>query len=475
VSCEACQLSKHHHVPFPSRVVSRVSHPFELVHSDIWGPMNIASNKFHYFVTFVDDFSRMTWLFLMKNRSKLFSIFQIFRNMIKTQFSQKIRILRSDNAKEYTSSSFASYLSDKGIIHQTSCAHTPQQNGAAERKNRHLLDVVRCLLIHMHVPKHFWSDAVLTANYLINWMPSSVLNGASPHSLLYSSSTPFALPLKVFGCVCYVHNLGPGYDKLDPHSTKYVFLGYSTTQKGYRCYSSVLHRYFTSVDVTFVESLSYFPIDVSSKVSTLEPNVSSVPLPVPYLSKPIMLPPRASAPLQVYTRRTSALAPPPSSVPSSDPLPPASDSLPIALRKGTRSCTTKHPINQFVSTNSLSPSHSCFISHLSTVSTPKTVQDALFDSGWRQAMELEMKALHQNGTWELVPLPPSKKTVGCKWVYTVKFNPDGSVERLKACLVAKGYTQTYGIDYDETFSPVAKISSVRILISLAANLNWPLF
>jgi hypothetical protein len=189
VSCEACQLSKHHHVPFSSRVVSRVSYPFELVHYDIWGPMNIASNKFHYFLTFVDDFSRMTWLFLMKNCSKLFSIFQIFRNTIKTQFSQKIRILRSDNAKEYTSSSFASYLFDKGIIHQTLCAHTPQQNGVAECKNCHLLDVVHCLLIHMHVPKHFWSDAVLTANYLINRMPSSILDGASPHSLLYSSTT----------------------------------------------------------------------------------------------------------------------------------------------------------------------------------------------------------------------------------------------------------------------------------------------
>ena len=114
--------------------------------------MNIASNKFHYFVTFMDDFSCMTWLFLMKNLSKLFSIFQIFHNMIKTQFSRKIHILHYDNAKEYTSSSFASYLSHKGIIHQTSCAYTPQQNGVVEYKNRHLLDVVRCPLIHMYVP-----------------------------------------------------------------------------------------------------------------------------------------------------------------------------------------------------------------------------------------------------------------------------------------------------------------------------------
>jgi hypothetical protein len=219
--------------------------------------MNIASNKFHYFVTFVDTFSRMTWLFLMKDRSELFSVFQIFCNMIKIQFSQKICILYFDNAKEYTYSSFAFYLSDKGIIHQISCAHTPQQNGVAKRKNCHLLDVVHCLLIHMHVPKHFWSDAILTANYVINWMPSSILDGASPHSLIYSSSPPFALLFKVFGCVSYVHNLGLGYDKLDPPFTKCVILGNSTTQKGYRCYSPVLRHYFISTDVMFVE---FFPI-----------------------------------------------------------------------------------------------------------------------------------------------------------------------------------------------------------------------
>ena len=90
-------------------------------------------------------------------------------------------------------------------------------------------------------------------------------------------------------------------------------------------------------------------------------------------------------------------------------------------------------------------------------------------------MEEEMTALHHNGTWDLVPLPSRKRTIGCRWVYTVKFHPDGYVERLKVRLVAKGFTQTYGVDYKETFSPVAKISSVRILIFLADNLDWPLF
>ena len=112
----------------------------------------------------------------MKNRSELFSHFRAFCAKIHTQFHVYVQNLRSDNAKEYVSEQFQSFMLQHGILHQTSCVDTPAQNGVAERKNRHLLEIVRALLFQMHVPKHFWADAVSTACFLINRMPSSVLN-----------------------------------------------------------------------------------------------------------------------------------------------------------------------------------------------------------------------------------------------------------------------------------------------------------
>ena len=121
----------------------------------------------------------------MKNRAELFSIFQKFHAEIQTQFNVSIRVLRNDNAREYFSTPFTSFMSQRGILHQSSCAHTPQQNGVVECKNRHLVETVRTLLLHSHVPFCFWGDVVLTAYYLINRMPSSILHEQIPHSLFF--------------------------------------------------------------------------------------------------------------------------------------------------------------------------------------------------------------------------------------------------------------------------------------------------
>ncbi|KAL4281404.1 hypothetical protein GQ457_03G010010 [Hibiscus cannabinus] len=238
------------------------------------------------------------------------------------------------------------------------------------------------------------------------------------------------------------------------------------------------------------------------------PNLSQNPNPSPNLSKgpnPNLLQPQTPlhlqkqpnseliSPLQVYSRRkqlVQAQSSPSSPVQPeviSEPIVDVNISkeltfsdddsnfdFPIAIRKGKRSCTIKNPHNLLLSYKNLSNKHRAFITSLHTIPIPKTLSEALENENWKAAMKIEMEALEKNRTWELVRLPEGKKTVGCKWVFTVKYNSDGSLERYKARLVAKGYSQTYGIDYLETFAPVAKMNTVRILLSLAANRGWKL-
>jgi hypothetical protein len=116
-----------------------------------------------------------------------------------------------------------------------------------------------------------------------------------------------------------------------------------------------------------------------------------------------------------------------------------------------------------------------FVSSLDKIQVPNSVHEALLKPEWKEAIFEEIHALEKNGTWELSNLPSGKHPVGCKWIFTIKQNSDGSINRFKARLVAKGFTQSYGIDYQETFAPVAKLNTVRILLSLASNLDWPLY
>ena len=174
-NCEVCKLAKHTRLPFANSN-SKSNHIFELVHSDVWGPAPVNSyNDFKYFVTFIDDFSRLTYLYLLKNKSEVFSHFQDFSNLIENQYNTRIKILRTDNGTEFVNQNFSNFLKQKGIIHQTTCVYTPQQNGISERKNRHLLEMTRALMFQTNVPKIYWSDAVLTATYLINRLPSVIL------------------------------------------------------------------------------------------------------------------------------------------------------------------------------------------------------------------------------------------------------------------------------------------------------------
>ena len=262
IQCEICELSKHHRTQFPAKPYEK-SQPFSLVHSDIWGPsrvVNVSGAK--WFIIFIDDHTCVCWTYLLKEKSNAKEIFTTFHRMIRTQFQANIKILRTDNGREYYSSILGSYLNENGIIHQSSCVDTPQQNGIAERKNRHLLEVARAITFTTRVLKYFWGEAVLTATYLINRMPSRVLEFKTPldtlKNLFQTSKIFCSLPPKVFGCTAFVHIHNHNRGKLDPRSLRCVFLGYSSTQKGYKCYCPSTKKFFVSMDVTFHENTPFF-------------------------------------------------------------------------------------------------------------------------------------------------------------------------------------------------------------------------
>ncbi|KAK3038643.1 hypothetical protein RJ639_027306 [Escallonia herrerae] len=181
--------------------------------------------------------------------------------MIHTQYNARIQVLRSDNGGEYLSAELQQYLKAHGIIHQTTCSNTPQQNGVAERKNRHLLEVVRASLIEAHLPLSHWGEALISVAYLINRVPSRTIDYQTPSQALVEAIVAPVLPNlppHVFGCVAFVHLHKHQRNKLSPRALRCVFVGYAAHQKGYRYYHPPTRKMFITLDVVFHRDLMYF-------------------------------------------------------------------------------------------------------------------------------------------------------------------------------------------------------------------------
>jgi hypothetical protein len=181
--CDCCHFAKQHKLPFPRSYTKSIA-AFDLIHMDIWGPLAIPSvHGHHYFLTVVDDFTRHTWLFLMKNKHETRTLVKNFVRLVHTQFSCKIKMIRSDNGSEFLMDPF---YNEHGIVHQRSCVETPEQNAVVERKHRHIMNVIRALMFQGNLPKSFWCYAATHAVFLINRLPSKVINNKSPFETLHS-------------------------------------------------------------------------------------------------------------------------------------------------------------------------------------------------------------------------------------------------------------------------------------------------
>ncbi|KAH9784249.1 retrovirus-related pol polyprotein from transposon RE1 [Citrus sinensis] len=417
-----------------------------------------------------------------------------------------VQIATSVSPGEYMSTTIQQFLKSQGSVHQTTCVGTPQQNGVAERKNRHLLEVVRASRIQAHMPLSYWGETLASAAYLINRTPSSSLGFQTPFQVLnnaiMSPNVP-NLPPHVFGCVAFVHL--PQQDKLSPRALRCVFVGYALHQKGYRCYHPPSRKIYITMDVVFHEDIMYYLSESEFQGEYNKEEIHTL----------TYLPPEESqSSIEIVNLQDTGKAngddsqaeisedtfgehnnsdttaienesheeiPNQSSVedvPTTSPIKRIlsqrqNRGIPKPTYEPDFSSIVNYPMSHFVSNHRLSESNQSFVNQLSAVSIPNSVQEALKDPKWEAAMNDEMRSLQKNQIWELVDLPPEKKPVGCRWIYTIKYKADGSIERYKARLVAKGYTQTYGIDYTDMFAPAAKINIIRILLSLPVNLDWP--
>lgn len=231
--CEICHKAKKTREPFPIST-HKTTNVGDVVHLDVWGPYRITSRDgFRFFLTIVDDVSRAVWVYLLKNKSKVSEYIISFYKMFQTQFSVNIKNFRSDNGTEFVNHKLQSFFDSKGVLHQTSCSYTPQQNGVAERKHRHLLNVARSLLFQGGIPLYFVTDCILTPAHLINRLPSSVLKGKSPFEVLFGFK-PCLNNLRCFGCLCFATILNNS-DKLSSRATKSVLIGYATEKRLINC------------------------------------------------------------------------------------------------------------------------------------------------------------------------------------------------------------------------------------------------
>ncbi|CAH9101387.1 unnamed protein product [Cuscuta europaea] len=201
--CDICHFAKQKRLLFHIST-SHASTAFDLIHMDVWGPYKVTSyTSFRYFLTIVDDYTRCTWVFLLKTKSEVKFHMINFYKFIEIQFQKKIKIIRTDNGTEFL---FPEFYHSNGILHQLSCVETPQQNGRVERKHQHILQIARALLFQSCLPISFWSECILNAVHIINRLPTSVLQNKSPYELLYNHPPDYT-HLKIFGCLAFASTI----------------------------------------------------------------------------------------------------------------------------------------------------------------------------------------------------------------------------------------------------------------------------
>ncbi|KAJ9566098.1 hypothetical protein OSB04_002064 [Centaurea solstitialis] len=415
--CKTCMLTKITRQPF-AKNINRDTKVLELVHSDLCDFHSISSlgNK-KYVVTFIDDATRYCY-------------------EVELYHGVKIKTLRTDRGGKYYD---PVYFQSTGIIHQITAPYTPQQNGVSERKNRTLKEMVNSMISYSGLSDGFWGEAMLTACYLLNRVPNK-RNKITPYEL-WHKKVPKLSYLRVWGCRAMVRLTDPKINNIDQRGIDCVFIGYPENSKCYRFYVIEpndyvsVHSVIESRDADFGNEDRFTSLPKPADMIASSSNFGTS-------DQVTVSPPEPSERRRsVRARKTKSFG----------------DDFQLYLVEGSR--------------NEIEFQYQyCF----NVDEDPRTYSEAMSSRDvafWKEAIQDEIDSIMHNNTWKLSDLPPGCKPLNSKWIFKRKMKVDGSIDKYKARLVIQGFRQKEGIDFFDTYAPVARITTIRLLLALAAIHN----
>ena len=532
--CDACLFARATRKPVPkARVGPQAQHFGEEVHTDVWGPSSVTSKRgCWYFVTFTDDATRYTVTYLLHTKAEAFDAYKRFEAWaLAQQHCQAIKVLRSDRGGEYLSDAFDKHLAAAGTARRLTVHDTPQLNGVAERLNCTLLERIRAFTHSSGLPKFLWAEALHHATWLKNRTATRALDGQTPYQALFGR-VPDLEGLRRWGAKVLVHD-GTG-GKLDARAKEGRWLGFDAESHAHRVYFPTSRSVATERNVYFgappqLEGEKLIipgterepcaapsaPTDPAPHATSPAPPPAPSPTPLPPVKTTVLWAPRSTTPPSPLTPQSSSpsatgtdededavtrlITPQPqrdrkpsrtlrelaegvgvSSARRADPRFTLGTQLPGGFGEDAEEAGGVWAVeNAF---DELEDSQ--WLEHLLAAETadaealePRSLAEAKRRPDWalwEKAIGEELDTLKKAGTWRLEEAPPGANIIGSKWVFKAKRDAAGNIARYKACLVAQGFSQIGGIDYDDTYAPVAKLASSRAIIAMANRLRLTL-
>lgn len=459
--CEACQFGKLHKLPslfdFRKEVEKRSRKPGEYIHSDVCGPVPVQSiGGARFYVLFKDDATSFRYVYFMRHKGDVYDRFREFERLIHNKFGRTMSTLRTDNGTEYRNAKMKEYLKKRGITLETTAPHTPEQNGRAERDNRTIVESARTMLHAKQLPAYLWAEATATAVYTLNRTGQSHSGGSQTPYELWTGRKPNLGHMRVFGSDAYAYVSKLKTTKFEARAKKLILVGYDNESTNYRLYDPVTKKVSVCRHVSFNEKSS----GTGSAVLMSEMQVS-----VPLSSG-------NEEPEAVYDENVAEAG----AESEEDGAADENDELEnthegeVPERAEPKLGATPRVLRD----RAMLRVPQRFEVNLAECNTPSTYEEAVScpeAAQWIEAIEDELKAHRENGTWEFVPREPGRKLIDSKWVFKVLRDSEGSVLRFKARLCARGFLQRQGVDYSETFSPVVRYDSIRVLLAIITEEN----